>query len=175
MANALWELALSALKTFVVLYVTKTLGLSLAGSSLAVGVAATFVLVGALVSGTLGDSLGRARVMRAALVVYGLGLMIPFVSTVPWVVALAAPLVAFGGGVTMSLPYALLMPMMPRGAHGAVTGLYSLSRGVGTSLGPLLAGVAIQAAGEDYRWTWLVCGAAILVSIPVMAPLRDDR
>jgi MFS family permease len=68
----------------------------------------------------------------------------------------------------------VLMPMMPRGAHGAVTGLYSLSRGVGTSLGPLLAGVAIEAAGGDYRWTWLVCGAAILVSIPVMAPLRDD-
>ena len=174
-ANALWELALSALKTFVVLYVTKTLGLSLAGSSLAVGVAATVVLVGALASGKLGDRVGRARVMRVALVVYGLGLMIPFVSTVPWVVALAAPLVAFGGGVTMSLPYALLMPMMPRGAHGAVTGLYSLSRGVGTSLGPLLAGVAIQAAGGDYRWTWLVCGAAILVSIPVMAPLRDER
>jgi MFS family permease len=78
--------------------------------------------------------------MRVALVVYGLGLLVPFASTVPWVVALAAPLVAFGGGVTMSLPYALLMPMMPRGAHGAVTGLYSLSRGVGTSLGPLLAG-----------------------------------
>jgi MFS family permease len=174
-ANALWELALSALKTFVVLYVTKTLGLSLAGSSLAIGVAATVVLVGALVSGKIGDNLGRARVMRVALLFYGLGLMIPFVSTVPWVVALAAPLVAFGGGVTMSLPYALLMPMMPRGAHGAVTGLYSLSRGVGTSLGPLLAGVAIEAAGEDYRWTWLVCGAAILVSIPVMAPLRDDR
>ena len=79
-ANALWELALSALKTFVVLYVTKTLGLSLAGSSLAIGVAATVVLVGALVSGKIGDSLGRARVMRVALVVYGLGLMIPFVS-----------------------------------------------------------------------------------------------
>jgi MFS family permease len=155
-------------------YVTKTLGLSLAGSSLAIGVAASVVLVGAVVSGKIGDNLGRARVMRVALVVYGLGLLIPFASTVPWVVALAAPVVAFGGGVTMSLPYALLMPMMPRGAHGAVTGLYSLSRGVGTSLGPLLAGVAIQAAGEDYRWTWLVCGAAILVSIPVMAPLRDN-
>jgi MFS family permease len=60
-----------------------------------------------------------------------------------------------------------------RRARG-VTGLYSLNRGVGTSLGPLLAGVAIQAAGGDYRWMWLVCGAAILVSIPVMAPLRDE-
>jgi MFS family permease len=174
-ANALWELALSALKTFVVLYVTKTLGLSLAGSSLVIGVAATVVLAGALVSGKLGDRVGRAGVMRVALIVYGLGLMVPFVSTTPWIVALAAPLVAFGGGVTMSLPYALLMPMMPRGAHGAVTGLYSLSRGVGTSLGPLLAGVAIQAAGGDYRWTWVVCAVAILASIPAMAPLRDER
>jgi Na+/melibiose symporter-like transporter len=64
-------------------YVTKTLGLSLAGSSLAIGVAASVVLVGAVVSGKIGDNLGRARVMRVALVVYGLGLLIPFASTVP--------------------------------------------------------------------------------------------
>ena len=173
-ANTLWELALSALKTFVVLYVTKTLGLSLAGSSLVIGAAAVVVLAGALVSGNLGDRVGRARVMRAALVVYGLGLIVPFLSTTPWIVAVAAPLVAFGGGVTMSLPYALLIPMMPRGAHGAVTGLYSVSRGLGTALGPLLGGVAIQAAGGDYRWVWSVCAAAVLLSIPAMAPLRDD-
>jgi MFS family permease len=173
-ANALWELALSALKTFVVLYVTKSLGISLAGSSLAIGLAAVIVLGGALVSGGLGDRLGRARVMRLSLVIYGIGLLVPFVTTTAWIVALAVPLVAFGGGVTMSLPYALLMPMMPSGAHGAVTGLYSLSRGLGTALGPLLAGVAIEAAGDDFRWMWLVCAAAILLSIPIMRPLRDD-
>jgi MFS family permease len=173
-ANGLWELALSALKTFVVLYVTQTMGLSLAESSLVIGAAAVVVLAGALVSGALGDRIGRARVMRVSLLIYGLGLLVPFVTTVPWVVALAVPLVAFGGGVTMSLPYALLMPMMPAGAHGAVTGLYSLSRGLGVALGPLIAGVAIEAAGEDYRWTWLVCAAAILLSIPAMRPLRDD-
>ncbi len=156
-----------------VLYVTKT-GLSLAGSSLVIGAAAVVVLGGALVSGNLGDRVGRARVLRVALVVYGLGLIVPFVSTTPWIVAIAAPLVAFGGGVTMSLPYALLIPMMPRGAHGAVTGLYSLSPGLGTALGPLLGGVAIQAAGGDYRWVWPVCAAAVPVSIPAMAPLRDD-
>ncbi len=174
-ANALWELALSALKTFVVLYVTKSLGISLAGSSLAIGLAAVIVLGGALVSGGLGDRLGRVRVMRLSLVIYGIGLLVPFVTTTAWIVALAVPLVAFGGGVTMSLPYALLMPMMPSGAHGAVTGLYSLSRGLGTALGPLLAGVAIEAAGDDFRWMWLVCATAILLSIPIMRPLRDDE
>jgi MFS family permease len=173
-SNGLWELALSALKTFVVLYVTRTMGLSLAESSLVIGGAAVLVLGGALVSGTLGDRVGRARVMRVSLLVYGLGLLVPFITTIPWVVALAVPLVAFGGGVTMSLPYALLMPMMPAGAHGAVTGLYSLSRGLGVALGPLLAGVAVELAGDDYRWVWLVCAAAILLSILTMRPLRDD-
>ena len=80
---------------------------------------------------------------------------------------------AFGGGVTMSLPYALLIPMMPRGAHGAVTGLYSVSRGLGTALGPLLGGVAIQAAGR-----LLPLGVGGVrgrgAGSPTMAPLGDD-
>jgi MFS family permease len=173
-ANALWELALAALKTFVVLYVTKTMGLSLAGSSLVIGAAAVVVLAGALVSGELGDRIGRTSVMRMSLIAYGCGLIVPFATTAPWLVALATPVVAFGGGVTMSLPYALLMPMMPRGAHGTLTGFYSLSRGLGVSLGPLLGGVAIQIAGGDYRAVWFVCAAAIFGSLFVMAPLRDD-
>jgi MFS family permease len=64
--------------------------------------------------------------------------------------------------------------MMPIGAHGAVTGLYSLSRGLGISLGPLLGGAAIQAGGENYRWVWLVCTAAIVVSLLVMRALGDE-
>jgi MFS family permease len=119
--------------------------------------------------------MGRARVMRWSLVVYGLGLLVPFLTTAAVPLIVAVPFIAFGGGVTMSLPYALLMPMMPPGQHGAVTGLYSLSRGLGTSLGPLLAGVAIQVAGHDYRWMWVVCAAAILASIPVMRPLQDTE
>ena len=131
------------------------------------------VLGGALVSGNRRPRRARARDARRPRPLR-LGLIVPFVTTKPWIVAIAAPLVAFGGGVTMSLPYALLIPMMPRGAHGAVTGLYSVSRGLGTALGPLLGGVAIQAAGGDYRWVWAVCAAAVLVSIPTMAPLGDD-
>jgi MFS family permease len=172
-ANALWELALAALKTFVVLYVTRTLGFSLAGSSGVIAAAALVVLAGAVVSGPLGDRYGRALVMRWSLALYGFGLLVPFATTATAALIVAVPLIAFGGGVTMSLPYALLIPMMPAGSHGVVTGLYSLSRGLGISLGPLLGGVAIEAAGEDYRWVWLVCAAAILTSIVAMRPLRD--
>ncbi len=80
----------------------------------------------------------------------------------------AIPLIAFGGGVTMTLPYALVMPMMPPEQHGSVTGLYSISRGVGIMLGPLLAGAAVQlgsgllSSTHGYAAMWLIPTAARL-------------
>jgi MFS family permease len=166
-ANALWELSLAALKTFVILYVTKSLGKSLSEASLIVGGAAIVVLVASPVSGKLGDLLGRARIMLWTLLVYGVGLFVPFVTTDTAILLAVLPFVAFGGGAIMTLPYALLMPMMPEDEHGALTGFYSVSRGIGVALGPALAGVAIQVAGGDYRAMWLVSGAAILLSAPL--------
>jgi len=81
------------------------------------------------------------------------------------------------------LPYAILQPLMPRGRHGALTGFYSLSRGVGAALGPLAAGLAIQLLGDrggpfastqGYAAMWLVCGATVLVSLwPTRALARE--
>ena len=179
-ANALWELALAAMKTFIVLYITRGLGLSMQLASLAIGAGAIVILAASPVSGKLADRVGRARVMRVALWVYGLGLLVPLLTTTPALVAAAVPLVAFGGGVIMTLPYALLMPLMPEGRHGALSGFYSLSRGVGTALGPLLAGVAISvargplASSQGYAAMWGVSAAAILASIPLLRSLRDE-
>ena len=173
-ANALWELSLAALKTFVILYVTKVVGLSTTGASLVVGAVAVVVLVASPISGKLGDRIGRAKVMTWSLVVYGIGLLAPFATTNPAVLVPVLPIVAFGGGVIMTLPYALLMPMMPSDEHGALTGFYAVSRGLGVALGPALAGLAIQVDNHDYRAMWLVCAAAILVSIPFTRRLRDQ-
>jgi MFS family permease len=173
-ANALWELSLAALKTFVILYITKSLGMSTSSASLVVGAVAVFVLLASPVSGKLGDKVGRAKVMTWSLVVYGIGLLAPFATTNRAVLLAVIPIVAFGGGVIMTLPYALLMPMMPSDEHGALTGFYSVSRGIGVALGPALAGLAIQLDGQEYRAMWLVCSAAILASIPFTRRLRDE-
>ncbi len=45
----------------------------------------------------------------------------------------------------MTLAYAILMPLMPEHEHGALTGFYSLSRGVGIITGPLIVGALIYA------------------------------
>ena len=181
-ANALWELSLAALKTVVVLSITAGLGKSLGSASAVIGAVAVFVVVGALVSGRMADRTDTASVMHVALWLYGLGLLVPlFFSGTPLVVAVSAPVIAAGGGVLMSLPFALLMPLMPKGHHGAVTGYYSFSRGIGITLGPILAGAAISIgkplfeSTHGYPAMWFVCAGAILASIPLLRMLQRER
>jgi Na+/melibiose symporter-like transporter len=177
-ANGLWELALGALKTFVVLYLTRGLGLSMSMSAAVIGAVAVLLVATAPLSGRLADRHGTGCVMHWALLAYGLGLLVPFLVTAKVAVALAVPLIAFGGAVVMTLPYALLMPLMDEESHGAATGFYSFSRGIGTALGPLLAGVAIAATADafaathGYQATWGVCAGAILLSLLPLAALR---
>jgi Na+/melibiose symporter-like transporter len=178
-ANALWELSLGALKTFVVLYVSEGLGYSRSTASLFIGGVAVLVLFAALGGGKLADRFGRTDVLRIALPVFGLGLLVPFLVTTPWIIALAVPFIAVGGGVLMALPYAVLQPLMPDGRHGALTGYYSLSRGLGTWLGPLIAGLAITALSgpfsgtHGYQAVWGVCAAASLLSLLPLRRLRE--
>jgi MFS family permease len=180
-ANALWELSLGALKTFVVLYVTEGLGYSRSTASLFIGGVAVLVLFAALAGGKLADRFGRTNVLQVALPVFGLGLLVPFLVTTPWIIALSVPFIAIGGGVLMALPYAILQPLMPEGRHGALTGYYSLSRGLGTWLGPLAAGLTISALSgpfsgtHGYQAVWGVCAAASLLSLLPLRRLHETE
>jgi hypothetical protein len=112
--------------------------------------------------------------MRWSLALYGLGLLVPFgtIATAPLLVAV--PLIAFGGGVTMSLPYAVLIPMMPTGAHGAVTGLYSLSRGLGISLGPCWAASPSRPPARTIAGSGSCARRRSWSRLLVMRPLSDE-
>jgi MFS family permease len=177
-ANALWELSLAALKTFVVLFLTVGVGLSMTETVGVIAIVVVLVLVAAPISGKLGDRFGKARVVRVSLWLYGAGLLVPLFTHVPYIVLPILPLVAFGGGMILTLPYAILIPLMPDEEHGLITGFYSFSRGLGILLGPLLAGVAITAlrpvlsSTHGYAAMWLVCSLSILASIAFMSPLQ---
>jgi MFS family permease len=180
-ANALWELSLATLKTFVVLYVTKGLGYSRSTGALIIGGVALVVLLAAVTSGKLADRYGHLAVLRIGLPVYGLGFLIPFLLASPVAVALSVPFIAVGGGIIMTLPYAVLMPLMPDTDHGALTGYYSLSRGLGTWLGPLLGGIAVAALADvfsetsGYQAIWGVCAASTLLSLIPLRRLASAR
>lgn len=177
-ANALWEASLGALKTFVVLYLTVGQGVSVATASLIIGGVALLLLAASPVSGKLADRHGRVRVMRWAIIAYGVGLLIPFAIAEPALIAVAVPFIAFGGGVVMTLPFAVLIGLMDDEQHGALSGLYSFSRGIGTAAGPIAAGAAISVssdvfgATQGYQAVWGVCAAAILLSLWPLRALR---
>lgn len=172
LGTGMWEFALGALKTFVVLFLTVGLGRSMSFSSLVLAIVASAVIAAAITSGKLADRFGHGRLIHAALWVYGLGVLVPFFVQSP--VALAAvPVAAFAAGVVMTLPFSMLMGLMPESGHGAASGLFELSRGVGVLLGPAAAGVAIHLLAptlestDGYAAVFPVAAAAILLSIPV--------
>lgn len=177
-ANALWELSLAALKTFIVLFLREGVGLKMSEAVGVIAIVVLLVLVAAPISGKLGDRFGKTRVAAFSIWPFGLGMLIPLFTQSPYIMLPILPLVAFGGGMILTLPYAILMPLMPDEEHGLITGFYSFSRGIGIVLGPLLAGLAIAglrpllSSTDGYAAMWLVCGAAMLLSAAFMGPIR---
>jgi MFS family permease len=161
-----------------VLFLTVGLGMSMPSAVGVIAIVVVAILIAAPVSGKLGDRFGKTRVVGLALWLFGVGLLVPFLTQSPFIVLPILPFVAFGGGMILTLPHAILMPLMPDEEHGLITGFYSFSRGLGILLGPLLAGVAITAlrsslgSTQGYAAMWLVRAAAILASLAFMKPLQ---
>ncbi|WP_199431269.1 MFS transporter [Qaidamihabitans albus] len=147
-ANACWEAALGALRTFVVLYFTVGLGVSLSGTSGALALVGFSAVLAAPLAGKLGDRYGARRVMVVAVVAFAVGLTPALLTTDTAFVTAILP-VAFAAVVLLTLPYSQLMGLLPeKTRHGVGAGLFGLSRGVGLLAGPLLAGLAIEASSS---------------------------
>jgi Na+/melibiose symporter-like transporter len=172
-ANALWETALNALRSFVVLYFTVGLGYSAGTASLVLLLVAIAALIVSPLSGWLADRYGTVRVLRVASVVYAAGLWPPAFLHPVWLVAIVPPIAAAAVTV-MTLPFALLSDALPdeiaEDSGGQVSGVFGISRGIGLILGPLLAGVSVVACADllassrGYGAIFLVATAAVTAS-----------
>lgn len=173
-ANALFEFALSSLKSFVVLYVVVGTGRTPAAASGLMAIVAVVAVIAAPVAGRLGDRYGAARVTRRALYLYALGLLLPCFTDSLWVLIPAMPLVGFGGTLVMTLPYTLVTQAAGDVAPGKSAGLYEFSRGVGSILGPVVTGAAIDLlrpvflSTQGYAAMWLVQALALMASLPLL-------
>lgn len=173
-ATLLWNVALQGLKAFVVLFFTVGLGRN---TSFVSGVIFPLVAGGLLAavpfSGRLADRFGHRKVLAGASTVYGAGLLGAGLSHSAWMIALV-PVAAAAAGAVMTVNYSALMRVLPAEHHGAASGLFLLSRGIGCLLGPLAVGLAVTTAAplfpatQGYDAMWFVIGPAVLAAVPLL-------
>jgi MFS family permease len=174
LANALFELALSGLKSFIVLFVVVGTGRTPAAASGLMSIVAIVAVIAAPTAGWLGDRYGPTRVTRAALLVYASGMLLPSFTQSLWVLVPAMPLVGFGGTVVMTLSYTLVARTASHESPGASAGWYEFSRGLGVILGPIVTGAAIDGlrplfpSTRGYAALWLVQAVTLLLAVPLL-------
>lgn len=170
-ASFLWESTLAGLRPFIMLYFIYTLGSTAQVGALLLGLVGVTYMVAGVVSGYLADRYGRSRVMRAGLWVYLGGCILgTFLHDIKWAFVFL-PIFGLGGSIVLTLPYAILIRLMPREHIGQFTGMFSMMRGLANVIAPLVAGAAIDIGGtflhndREYAAIWLVSALMIAISL----------
>ena len=170
-ASFLWESTLAGLRPFIMLYFIYSLGATAQVGALLLGLVGITYMVAGLASGFLADKYGRSRVMRVGLWVYLGGCLFGvFITDIKWAFVFL-PLFGLGGSIVLTLPYAILIRLMPKEHIGQFTGMFSMMRGLANIVAPVIAGGAIDIArtflpgGRQYAVIWLLSGLMIVISL----------
>lgn len=124
----------------------------------------SFVLAGLLVSmGSLGDRIGRKRILLYGAAAFGLISVLNAYAHTPEVMIAARALLGVAGATLMPATLALIRNLFhdPRERSLAI-GIWGATASAGTAIGPVLGGLLL----EHFWW-----GSVFLINLPVMAVL----
>ncbi|MBC2879683.1 MULTISPECIES: MFS transporter [Streptomyces] len=123
-----------------------------------------FVLAGLLLTmGSLGDRIGRRRLLMLGAVVFGLASVTASLATDPVLLIGTRALLGVGGATLMPSTLSLIRTMFTDdGQRRAAIAVWTGAFAAGAVLGPLLGGILL----EHFWW-----GSVFLVNLPVMALL----
>ncbi|WP_019544013.1 MFS transporter [Streptomyces sulphureus] len=111
--------------------------------------------------GTLGDRVGRRRVLLIGYALFALASAIAAYAPGPAVLIAARALLGVGGAMIMPATLSILRVVFPdRRERAFAVGMWSAVAAVGAAVGPLVGGVLL----EHFWW-----GSVFLVNIPLMA------
>ncbi|RMB86739.1 MFS transporter [Streptomyces shenzhenensis] len=124
----------------------------------------SFVIAGLLVSmGSLGDRIGRKRILLVGATAFGAVSVLNAYATTPELMILARALLGVAGATLMPATLALIRNLFndPRERSLAV-GIWGATASAGTAVGPIVGGFLL----EHFWW-----GSVFLINLPVMAVL----
>ncbi|MBQ0987597.1 MFS transporter [Streptomyces sp. F63] len=111
--------------------------------------------------GTLGDRIGRRRVLLLGYGIFGLASAVAATADDPQVLIAGRALLGVGGAMIMPATLSILRQVFPdRRERALAIGIWSAVAAVGAAVGPLLGGLLL----EHYWW-----GSVFLINIPLMA------
>ncbi|MCI3243601.1 MULTISPECIES: MFS transporter [Streptomyces] len=110
--------------------------------------------------GTLGDRVGRRRILLLGYALFGLASALAALARDPQILILARALLGVGGAMIMPATLSILRQVFPdRRERALAIGVWSAVAAVGAAVGPLLGGFLL----EHFWW-----GSVFLVNIPLM-------
>ncbi|MFB7517009.1 MFS transporter [Streptomyces sp. NPDC056144] len=111
--------------------------------------------------GTLGDRVGRRRVLLLGYVLFGVASAVAALATDPGVLIGARALLGVGGAMIMPATLSIIRAVFPdRAERATAIGVWTATAAIGAATGPVLGGFLV----ENYWW-----GSVFLINIPLMA------
>ncbi|GAA2455645.1 MFS transporter [Streptomyces lavendulocolor] len=111
--------------------------------------------------GTLGDRVGRRRVLLAGYGLFGVASAVAAFADTPAVLIAARALLGVGGAMIMPATLSILRAVFPdRRERATAIGIWTAVAAVGAATGPVLGGFLV----EHFWW-----GSVFLINIPLMA------
>ena len=131
---------------------------------------ATFMLPAA----TLGDRLGRRRMMLVGLTVFTLASIASALSTSSEALIAARAVQGLGAAAIMPLSLTLLAAAVPEAKRAAAIGIWGGVSGLGVALGPVVGGAVVEGVSWQAIF-WLNVPVALVAAPLLLLAVRESR